>query len=36
MDIKTAFLNRELEEEIYTDLPERFIADGQEAWCVNY
>jgi hypothetical protein len=36
MDIKTAFLNGELEEEIYTDLPKRFVANGQEAWCVNY
>ena len=30
MDIKTTFLNRELDEEIYTDQPEGFIADGQE------
>jgi hypothetical protein len=30
MDVKTAFLNRELDEKIYMDQPEGFIADGQE------
>ena len=30
MDVKKAFLNRELEEEIYMDQPDRFIANGQE------
>jgi len=30
MDVKTAFLNRELDEEINMDQPEGFIADGQE------
>jgi hypothetical protein len=30
MDIKIAFLNRELEEEIYMDQPAGFVANGQE------
>jgi hypothetical protein len=30
MDVKTAFLNEELDEEIYMDQPEGFIVDGQE------
>jgi hypothetical protein len=30
MDVKTGFLNRELDEEIYMDQPEGFITDGQE------
>jgi hypothetical protein len=30
MDVKTAFLNRELEEEIYIDHPDGFVANGQE------
>ena len=30
MDIKIAFLNGELDEEIYMDQPDGFIANGQE------
>jgi hypothetical protein len=30
MDVKTTFLNGELDEEIYMDQPEGFITDGQE------
>jgi hypothetical protein len=30
MDVNTTFLNGELDEEIYMDQPEGFIADGQE------
>ena len=30
MDVKTAFLNRDLEEEIYLEQPEGFIVPGQE------
>ena len=30
MDVKTTFLNGELEEEIYIDQPDGFVANGQE------
>ena len=30
MDVKTAFLNGDLDEEIYMDQPEEFIVSGQE------
>ena len=31
MDVKIAFLNRELDEEIYKDQPDGFIVKGQES-----
>jgi hypothetical protein len=30
MDVKTTFLNGELEEEIYMDQSDEFVANGQE------
>src|SRR5438128_12697670 len=31
MDVKTTFLNRELDEEIYMDQPDGFVVKGQES-----
>ena len=31
MDVKTAFLNEDLEEDIYMDQPEGFVMPGQES-----
>jgi hypothetical protein len=36
MDVKTTFLNVELDEEIYMEQSVGFIANGQESMCVNY
>ena len=35
MNVKTAFLNGDLDEEIYLDQPEGFVVQGQEIKCVN-
>ena len=36
MDVKTTFLNGKLEEEIYMDHLDGFVANGQEGKCINY
>ncbi len=33
MDVKTTFLNGDLEENIYIDHPEGFVQEGQEYVC---
>jgi hypothetical protein len=35
MDVKTTFLNGELDEEIYMDQPVGFVANGQERKVCN-
>ena len=33
MDVKTAFLNEDLDEEMYMEQPEGFVVKGQENKC---
>ena len=35
MDVKTVFLNGELEEKIYIEQPEGFVVPGKERKCAN-
>jgi hypothetical protein len=35
MDVKTTFLNRELDEELYMEQPAGFVANGQEGMVCN-
>jgi hypothetical protein len=36
MDVKTTFLNEELDEEIYMEQPDGFVVKGQKARCASY
>ena len=35
MDVKTTFLNGDLDKEIYMNQPKGFVVQGQEIKCVN-